>query len=168
MRLSLFLAAFALIFGASLAASTENVSATARASSRFTISTLKLASKHRPSSQMDADCVSKISDDALVAEFQILLKANFTAEEVRQLDAFYSSSLLDMYMQDALQKIQTQRFGVDQPAVELSHQEWTQIESLQSSVAGSKYSQIVSTSTPEWRQTVGSAVSKLLSTCKRQ
>lgn len=140
----------------------------ARASSNFTLSTIKMAAQHLPLVRFDAECIAGIDSFALTNEYQVLIEQNFTAAEQDDLTRFFSSSAGQKYIQDALQKTEAQNFVSTRPPVEFANDESEQVAAFLSLAVGKKYPRLISNTSQEWKSTVGPAFAKLLQQCQRQ
>lgn len=139
----------------------------ARASSGYMVSLIKMGMKHHPSERMDEACLAKIDEAALAPQYQSFFKAHFSGEEIAQLDAFYGSGAGRKYIEDGLQEVERRKYGADRPRIQFSPEETAQIEQAIASAGWKKYGEMVLKNGPEWKQEVGVDYIKLIVGCKR-
>lgn len=147
-------------------AATPEPSAAAKYASRFSIASIKQAQLHRPSKTLHSECIASQSDALLVAEYDELLRAQFSPPDLAQLNTFLSSSAASKYLEDTLRAISAKALGVPLEPVPFSAQERSQLDRFLASQVGEQYLGLFQVSNQAWNATVRPALTRMLDSCR--
>lgn len=150
------------------AAAEEPGAVSARASSGYMVSIIKMGMKRQPSPKMDEACIAAIDESALSPQYRAFFKAHFSGQEIAELDAFYGSDAGRKFLADGLQEVERRKYGADLPRVEFSPEETAQIQRATASAGWKKYGEMVLKNGPEWKREVGVDYLELIVGCKRE
>ena len=159
----------AVALGAGLAhAADADFGAAAAMGSRISVATMQLASRHSPNPNLDGECVASINTARLAPEHEAMLRRLFSPADLEQLNAFATTTAAAKYVDEALKLVGQRAFGIESSPDEYTPEEEAQLRDLTASEVGTKFFEVLNTSNPEWKASVGPGLMRMLAACKKE